>query len=103
MTTTLGRLRFLLANGGAQLGNNFLRSLDGRGVLVHIERNRTHTGVAASAVTFADSRQIYFRLLRSPRIRAHGNLHAKTALAQAHAVDRLGMQIIRDELVVAFE
>src|ERR1019366_7207899 len=58
----------LLADGRSQFGDDFLRSLDGRGVLVHVERDRSHAGVAAAAVALADAGQVYFGFLRSPGI-----------------------------------
>src|SRR2546425_2630841 len=60
-------------------------------------------GVPAAAVAFTDSCQVDRRLRRRPGIGSHRNLHTETAFAQSNAVGALGMQVVRDELVVAFE
>src|SRR5579864_235431 len=100
----LGRwLHCFFADGGAQLSHDFLRRLDRGGVLVHVERDRSHAGMAAATVALANASQVHFRFLRSPGIRSHRNLHAEAALAEPHAVDRLRMQVVGNEFVVALE
>src|ERR1700716_39127 len=91
------------ADSGAQLLDYFPRSLDGCGMLIHIERNGSHTGVPAPAVAFANLRQVHPRFFGGPWVRPHRHLHAKTALAESYTVDRLGVQVIRDELVVTLK
>src|SRR5579862_331954 len=72
-------------------------------MLVHIEGNCANPSVAASTVALAYFRQVDHRLLRRPGIRSDGNLHAEAALAQSHAVNGLGVQIIRNEFVIALK
>src|SRR5579859_532230 len=72
-------------------------------MLIHVEGDRSYAGVPPAAIAFANASQIHFRLLRRPGIGPDRNLHAKAALTQADAVDRLRMQIIRDKFVVALE
>src|SRR6185369_10797554 len=59
--------------------------------------------MTAAAVALTDFGQVDRRLGWSPRIRTYGNFYPKAALAQAHAVNRFRMQIVRHELVVALE
>ena len=59
--------------------------------------------MAAAAIALADLGQIHQVRGVGPGIGAHRHLAAEAALAQAHAVDALRVQIVRDELVVAFE
>src|SRR5512141_2734867 len=92
-----------LANGSAEFFDDFLRRLDGGGVLVHVERDGADARVPASAVALADAGEVDLWVLRSPGIRSDGNFHAETAFAETDAVDRLRMQVIGNELVVALE
>ena len=72
-------------------------------MLVHIEGDSAHAGVSAASVALANLGQIDDRLFWSPGVRAHGNLHAEAALAESHAVNGFGMEIVRNELVIALE
>ena len=72
-------------------------------LLRDIERDGAYPRVAASAVALANFGQIHGGLGGRPGIRAHRNLHPETALAEAYAVDRLGMQIVGNKFVVAFQ
>ena len=56
-----------------------------------------------SAVALTNLGQIHHWLLGRPGIGSHRDFHAKATLAEAHAVNGLGMKIIRNELVVALE
>src|SRR5579863_8172360 len=100
-----GRLSTLFrANcGGAEFTHDLPRCPDRGCVLIHIERDGTYAGVSAAAVAFADLRQVYYRFLGSPWVGPDRHLHAEAALAKSHAIDRFGMKIVRNELVVAFE
>ena len=57
----------------------------------------------AAAVALANRRQIMPRLFRRPRIRADRNLGAETRRAHRNRISALRIQVIRDELVVAFQ
>ena len=94
---------FLRAHRGAELIHDFTGGLNRRRVLIHIERDGPHARMTASAVALTNLRQIDRGLQGSPGIRSHRNLHAEAALAQPHAVDRFRMQVVGNELVVAFE
>src|ERR1700728_4706544 len=100
---TTQALSELASHRSPQLFHNLSRRFARRLLLGHIERNGPHTRMATSSVAFTDLREIHHRLRRRPRIRSHGNLHPETTLAQAHAVNRFRMQIIRNELVVALK
>src|SRR4029077_20007075 len=54
-------------------------------------------------VAFTDLGQVYYRLGGRPGVGSDGYLHAETAFAETHTVNRFWVQIIRDELVVALE
>src|SRR5581483_11879606 len=71
--------------------------------LIGLKRNCSYARVAAAAVALADFGQVHHVLRMGPGIGAHGNLGAEAALAETDAVDALGMQIVRDELVIAFQ
>src|SRR5215472_18263969 len=72
-------------------------------MLIHGKRNGPDARVTAASITFADASQIHFRFGWGPWIRSYRDFHAKTTLAKAHAVHRFRMQIVRNELVVAFQ
>src|SRR5271165_627277 len=56
------------ADGGAQLFHDFAGGLACRILLRDFERNGTHPGVSAAAVSFADLGQVHHRLRGRPRI-----------------------------------
>src|SRR5271163_2430835 len=91
------------ADCGAEFAHDLPRCPDCGCVLIHIERDGAHAGVTAAAVTFTNLRQVNDRFLGSPWVGPDRNLHAEAALAKPHAVDRFGMKIVRNELVVALE
>src|SRR5213592_2463938 len=100
-----GRMPALLfsANSTAEFRDNLLRGFDRGGVLVDIERDGADARVTSAAVALANAGKVYIRLLRSPGVRSHGNFDAEAALAQTHAVNGLGMEIVGDKFVVALE
>ena len=59
--------------------------------------------MAPASIPFANFGEIYNRGAWGPGIRAHRNFNAKAAFAQADAVDRLRVQVIRYEFVIALE
>src|SRR5580698_1361434 len=59
--------------------------------------------MASAAVALADSCQIHGGRTFRPRVRSNGNFYAKGTLADADTVDRIGMEIVRNEFIVAFE
>src|SRR5450631_1322485 len=91
------------ADAGAKFVGNFARRLSSFFFFCDTERDRSNARMTAAAVAFANLSQIDGGLGRRPRIRAYRNFHAETALAEAHAVNRFRMQIVRHELVVALE
>src|SRR6202042_3589151 len=72
-------------------------------ILADFERNRAHTRVPASAIAFAHFGKIDGRLALRPGIGSDGNFYAERTFTHSHAVNRIGMEVIGNELVVAFE
>src|SRR5689334_4592410 len=98
------RLLALRSGGaGAELRDNFGGRLAGAVDLVAIERDGADAGVSSTSVTLADLGEVGELLGLRPRIRANRHLGAKAAAAQSHAIGALGMEVIRDELVVSLE
>ena len=59
--------------------------------------------MAAAAIAFAELSQIDQAIGFGPGIRADRDLDSEAALAQAHTVDALWVQIVGDKLVVALQ
>src|SRR2546421_1467147 len=59
--------------------------------------------MSTAAVSLADRRDVVTARSRRPRIRADGNLRALRRPRQRDRVSRLRKQVIRNELVEAFE
>src|SRR5208282_4483694 len=92
-----------LTNAGAQLLDDLQSGFVGGVTLGDVERDRADAGVTASTIALAEPGEIDGRLAFRPRVRSDRNLYPERTLAQADAVDRVGMQVVRNELVVAFE
>ncbi len=86
-----------------QFSHNFRRRRARQIAFIGRERDSAYARMAATAIAFADFGQIHHVLPVSPRIRSHRDFHAEAAAAQPDAVHRIPMQIIRNELVVAFQ
>src|SRR5258708_7739050 len=97
------RFSRLLSNGGAQLLGDLQSGFMGGFALGDVEGDCSYSGVASAAITLADSRQIDgWRALR-PRDRSDGNFYPERTLADAEALSRVGLQLLGNELAVAFE
>src|SRR5260370_5147279 len=59
--------------------------------------------VSAAAVALADLGQVQHVSFFGPGIRSYRHFHAKTAAAQTNAIHRGWVQIVRNELVIAFK
>src|ERR1700730_4876965 len=90
-------------DAGAQFLDDFPGGFAGCFLFGDTKGDGADPSMTAAPVALAHLGQIYRRLGRGPGIRSYRNLYPKAALAEAHAVDRLGMEIVGDELVVAFE
>src|SRR5215471_18706852 len=95
--------RLLLSNAGAQLLHDLARGAAGCLILRRIEGNSANAGVAAPAIALANLCQVHRRLALRPRVGTNRYFHPERTLAQPDTVDRVRMQIVRDELVVALE
>src|SRR5215469_882050 len=91
------------AIAGTQLLHDFGCSL--AGLVEHVWRkgNRSHSRMAAAAVSLADLRQVLHIAGGSPGIGPYGHLGAEAALAEPNAVEAVGAKVVRYELVVALE
>ena len=72
-------------------------------VLADFERNGTDASVAATTIALAHLGKIDGGLAPGPGIGSDRNFHSKRTLTDAHAVDRVGMQVIRNEFIVPLE
>src|SRR5436305_9403668 len=59
--------------------------------------------MSTASVTLTDFGEVHHVLLFGPGIRSHGYFDPEAAAAQTYAVDRITMQVIRDELVVSLK
>ena len=101
-----GETRLLLAGErGAEFGDDFGGGFAGFVFAVGGERDGADTGVASSAVAFADGGEVehVFGRSFSPGVGAYGDLGAEARLREADGVGRLRMEIVGNELVVALE
>src|SRR6185437_13630341 len=57
----------------------------------------------APPIALADAGKVYRGRHRSPGIRSYRYFHSKAALAEAHAINRFWMQVVRHELVVSLK
>src|SRR5450631_1020995 len=92
-----------VAHAGAELFDDFLRRPSRFLALAHIKGDRSHPRMSTAAVAFANLRQVHHRWRWRPGIRSHGNFYPEAALAQPNAIDGLGVQIVRNKFVVAFQ
>src|SRR5580698_1387362 len=88
---------------GPEFGGDLVRDLPRLIHLARFEADRAHPRMAAAAVALADGCQVMPRLLGRPRIRPYRDLCPETRRAHRHRVRAPRIQVIRDELVVAFE
>ena len=90
---------------GAEFGDDFGGGGAGAVGLLGREADGAYASVAASAVALADLGQVHHlrRVGRGPRVGADGYLGAETGFRQADGVDRVRIEVIRDELVEALE
>ena len=89
----------------AQLRHYFHRSLARLIGAVGREGDRTDTRMAPTTIAFADGRKIHhvFAAHFRPRVRSDGNLGAEAGFAETDGIDRFGVQIIGNKLVVALK
>ena len=88
-----------------QLRHDFSGGHAGLVGLVGGEADGAHAGMAAASVTLADLREVrhFGRVGLGPGIRANRNLGAEAGPGEADGISGLGMEIVRDELVVAIQ
>src|ERR1035437_3610290 len=94
-------LRFVCS----QLGDDFCCGYAGLVGTIGREADGSHAGMAAAAVALAHLGQIHHlgRVGLGPGVGADGYLGAETGLRQANGVGGVGVQIVGDELVEAFQ
>src|SRR6185312_15107682 len=68
-----------------------------------LKADGAHARMTAAAVALADGREIVLQGTGDPRVRSHRHLGPKTRSADGNGIDRPRKQVIRYELVVAFE
>src|SRR5262245_22500735 len=86
-----------------QFAGNLPRGLPGFIELIGFERNGRDDGVSTAAVLFTQPRQILPMRARRPWIRSHRHFRAYGRMADPDAVNAVGKQVVRDELVVTVE
>jgi len=88
-----------------QLRHNFSGGNAGLVRLIGREADRAHAGMAAAAVTLADLCEIHHlgRVGLGPGIRTNRDLGAEAGFREANRISGLGMEIVRDELVIAIQ
>src|ERR1700685_2898632 len=87
----------------AERGSDFLGYFAGADEVARAQRDGGYAGMASAAVFFAERREIDVRRNVLPRVRAHGDFCPGGRRADADGIEGVGIQKIRDELVVALE
>ena len=87
----------------AQGRGDFLGYLASANQVAGTEGDGRDAGVAASAVLFAQRREIHVSRNLLPRTGAHGNFRARRRGADAHRIERAGVQVVGNKFVVALK
>src|SRR5271165_4029939 len=86
-----------------QFGHDFIGRLAGLVPFIRRKGNSADARVSAAAIALANFGQIFKVADLCPGIRTDRNFGAEAALAESDRVDAVGMQIVRNEFVVALE
>src|ERR1700693_404326 len=87
----------------AKGGSDFPRYLAGVDQITRAQRNGRHASMPSAAIFLTKRREIHVRGNLFPRTGPHRDLCPHGRRAYSHGIDRVRVQKIRDELVVAFQ